>query len=126
MRQCAVSIQRHASFYSRAGQSSRVSSGRNSGEPSPASLRPKQVRSWQPCLARNHRHVRCTLVAVPAIELQDSREDVTVATHEQCGKSRLSTYALPLSLPSPLPGICMSLANLLSLEQIIPLMKEME
>jgi Glycosyltransferases involved in cell wall biogenesis len=89
--QCAVSIQGHASFHSRAGQSGRLSSGRNSGEPSSPSLRPKQVRPRQPRLARNHRYVRCTLVAVPAIELQDSREDVTDATHEQRGKSRLST-----------------------------------
>ena len=55
----------------------RLSVGRSSGEPSSPSLRPKQVWPGQSRFARHYRHVWRGMVAVPAIELQDSREDVT-------------------------------------------------
>src|SRR4029079_13134892 len=66
-----------------------------------------------------------TLVTIPAIELQDSRVAVTDATHERRGKYACQLRRCRSHCPR-VPEIRMSLANLLSVEQIIPEMKATE
>src|SRR6266540_5319861 len=73
MHQRAGSVQRNASFHSRASQRCRLPTGGDPGESSASPLRSKQIRAGQPRRAGNNRYVRCALAALATIELQNSR-----------------------------------------------------